>query len=84
MAILQLLLTNNDEEPYSLIKGVSKWPYSLIKGVDVCLYSLMKGDRIVAIGSEICYNSVVLCWKEVDYDISKAKNRRVFVKLEIA
>ena len=44
----------------------------------------MKGDGIVAIGSEICYNSVVLCWKEVDYDISKAKNRRVFVKLEIA
>ena len=55
------------------MKGVSKWPYSL-----------MKGDGIVAIGSEICYNSVVLCWKEVDYDISKAKNRRVFVKLEIA
>ena len=66
------------------MKGVSKWLYSLIKGVGVCLNSLMKGDRIVAKGFEICYNLVVPCWKEVDYDISKAKNRRVFVKLEIA
>ena len=55
-----------------------------MKGVVICHYSLIKGDRIVAIGFEICYNCVVFCWRQVNYDISKTKNRRVFVKLEIA
>ena len=66
------------------MKGVGKLLYSLMKGVVICHYSLIKGDRVVAIGFEVCYNSVVFCGRQVDYDISKTKNRRVFVKLEIA
>ena len=41
------------------MKGVGKCLYSLIKGVGMCLYSLIKGDGVVAIGFEVCYNSVV-------------------------
>ena len=63
---------------------MNKRLYSLMKGVGKRLYSLIKGDRVVAIGFEVCYNSVVFCGRQVDYDISKTKNRRVFVKLEIA
>ena len=66
------------------MKGVGECLYSLIKGVDLGGCCIIKKDRVVAIGFEVCYNSVVFCGRQVDYDISKTKNRRVFVKLEIA